>query len=946
MGAGSLSMIAPRSEASVSLATLASQIADEVRNALLDTVRGQASDTLLPVGEDNTIQSSVWSMLARLREAITDVSNGTVQYDPYNPAGAMIVTGKEVVRRRGRMGARRVENLAGRRILVAEHDTSVGWYLVSLLRGKGAIVEEATDGLAALRAARRNAPDLVICDVLLPALDGFALCRNLKHDVALSDVPVILLSWKEDLLQRVRELGAGADGYLAKEAEEGVIVDRCSEALDPRVRIEKRLQSDRVVHGRLDGITPRSVLQLASRAVDNARVTLQDAAFQYEVCLGDGRLLTARRRHSDGTVESGERVLPGLLGMRAGRFTVERLKESVQAELFGSLEKLLEPYVRRVRRATMRLKGAELYEVERLDIDSKALEPYIAVSPPIVNKIVAQFEQGVAPSDLLHSVSAGLLESVLEDLALRGGIQRAVASDGRDLLDIEEPVDEPAFDMDFRSKRSMQLLAAQGAPVIQRGATDEDVALATEFAERAAASSRPTARPPNGAVVVPGPTRRSDAPPADVEDRMSSHPPPDARTTVIGLAPEAPRPERVSSLPPLPQATLTRDPRPEILPAPDTPVPESAPPPSSMAGFTPVEAARSTRELAGRVVLTPPETPAMELSDVVAALSATPGPTAVSQRFPAVRVSAGSIPPDAPGPRVGRDDTLTGLGAPFGEHASAPPSKPREVDVGPESVREVTPSPSSASVRAVKRTILAVPAAVESSDADDLFALPSLEIPVRRLDPPSPVPPKAQSSRVHSVRLTPSAGWVRRVVAIGKPLAIVSGAAAGAFLGMNQLAKVFATHEVPANQVTLQAQPGATSLSSTIAVDDLGIAPPGSEKITRKPVAATTELPMPEGVTLPSGKGLLEVDVGGQHKLYVGEVFVGRGPVRRMSVEPGYAQGSSRRRWEPGRIRSCRRCRAPSAVAVDRTQSMKKFVRRARCAGLQRRECGRLLIGL
>lgn len=900
-GRRSLSMIAPRSETVVSLATLASQVADEVRNALLDTVRGQASETLLPVGEDSAIQSSVWSMLARLREAITEVSSGAVQYAPYNPAGAMIVTGKDVVRRRGRMGARRVENIAGRRILVAEHDASVGWYLVSLLRGKGAIVEEATDGLAALRAARRSAPDLVICDVLLPALDGFALCRNLKHDVALSDVPVILLSWKEDLLQRVRELGAGADGYLAKEAEEGVIVDRCSEALDPRVRIEKRLQSERVVHGRLDGVTPRTVLQLASRAVDNAKVTLHDAAFQYEVCLGDGRLLTARRRHSDGTIESGASVLPGLLGMRAGRFTVERVKDPVQAELFGSLDKLLEPFVNRARRATRRLKGAELYEVERLEIDSKALEPYIAVSPPIVNKIVAQLEQGVAPADLLHSVSAGLLESVLEDLALRGGIRRVIAPDGRDLLDIEEPINEPAFDMDFRSKHSMELLAASGAPVIGKDATADDVARAAEFAERAAeaaeraaASSRPTVRPStrpsSGAVIVPSPTRRSDAPEADAA--RSSYPPGDARNTVLGLAPEAPRPERVSSLPPLPQASLTRDPRPEIVPAPDTPVPESAPPPSSLAGFTPVEAARSTRDSVGRVVLAgSPEPPAVELSDLVASLGATPGPSSVSQRFPAVRVSGSSRPPDV-AVRSGRDDTLTGLGAPEEEPGPTPPDNEVETSAPPITTPSAgTPSPATSTPgtpaqKSVRRTILSVNAPSDAPPpGDEPFGLPDLDIPVRRLDPPSPEPPAVNSSHVGRPRLNVSRGLTQRIVAVGKPLAIVTGAAAGAFLGMNQLARVFATP--PADQVTLQAQPGATQQSFTDPVEDLGIAPPGSTKVTRKPISTTTEMAMPEGVTLPPGKGLLEVDVGGQHKLYVGEVFVGRGPVRRMSVEPG-----------------------------------------------------------
>jgi len=64
----------------------------------------------------------------------------------------------------------------------------------------------------------------------MPGLDGFALSRALRRDVALRDTPVILLSWKEDLLQRVRELGASAAAYLRKESDSRAIVARAKEA--------------------------------------------------------------------------------------------------------------------------------------------------------------------------------------------------------------------------------------------------------------------------------------------------------------------------------------------------------------------------------------------------------------------------------------------------------------------------------------------------------------------------------------------------------------------------------------------------------------------------------------------------------------------------------------------------------------------------------------------
>src|SRR5439155_26419838 len=127
----------------------------------------------------------------------------------------------------------------------------VTWFLAGVLRAAGATVRELHDGVRALAAAYETGPDLVISDLLMPGLDGFALCRTLKRDVVLRDVPVLLLSWKEDLLQRVREIGADADGYLRKEASAAAIVQRAREVLRPRHRVGVRLESQGEVRGRL-----------------------------------------------------------------------------------------------------------------------------------------------------------------------------------------------------------------------------------------------------------------------------------------------------------------------------------------------------------------------------------------------------------------------------------------------------------------------------------------------------------------------------------------------------------------------------------------------------------------------------------------------------------------------------------------------------------------------
>src|SRR5262249_34131201 len=164
--------------------------------------------------------------------------------------------------------------LLGRRVLVADDDPGVTWFLADLLRRAGCVVHEALDGMTALELAFETARELVVSDILMPGLDGFTLCRALRRDVILRDTPVVLLSWKEDLLQRVRELGASAAAYLRKEADSRAILARFREVLRPRARIEQRLRGHDEVRGRLDGLTVRLLLELTCAMRPDSRVSV------------------------------------------------------------------------------------------------------------------------------------------------------------------------------------------------------------------------------------------------------------------------------------------------------------------------------------------------------------------------------------------------------------------------------------------------------------------------------------------------------------------------------------------------------------------------------------------------------------------------------------------------------------------------------------------------
>ncbi|HUR94839.1 MAG TPA: ATP-binding protein [Gemmatimonadales bacterium] len=103
----------------------------------------------------------------------------------------------------------------GPRIVVADDNADMRDFVVRLL-GEGWRVEAVSDGRHALAAIRREVPDLVISDVMMPGLDGFGLLEALRGDPLTRTVPVILLSARAGEEARVEGLRAGADDYLVK----------------------------------------------------------------------------------------------------------------------------------------------------------------------------------------------------------------------------------------------------------------------------------------------------------------------------------------------------------------------------------------------------------------------------------------------------------------------------------------------------------------------------------------------------------------------------------------------------------------------------------------------------------------------------------------------------------------------------------------------------------
>src|SRR3954466_11484197 len=101
-------------------------------------------------------------------------------------------------------------------VLVVEDDREINALVGAYAEICGFQYRPALDGTTALREARREAPDAIILDLMLPDIDGFEICRRMRQDLGLASVPIIILSALSGERDKQRGKECGADEYLTK----------------------------------------------------------------------------------------------------------------------------------------------------------------------------------------------------------------------------------------------------------------------------------------------------------------------------------------------------------------------------------------------------------------------------------------------------------------------------------------------------------------------------------------------------------------------------------------------------------------------------------------------------------------------------------------------------------------------------------------------------------
>jgi DNA-binding response OmpR family regulator len=188
------------------------------------------------------------------------------------------------------------------KILVVEDEPALQETLAYNLERQGYQVEAVGDGGAALTAARQQHPDLIVLDIMLPVMDGFEVCRILRQEMS---VPILMLTARDDEIDRVIGLEMGADDYLTKPFSMREFL----------ARVKAQLRRVRLVREEMGGevALPKEVLHFGTLTLDLTRreVLVDDKPLALKPKEFDLLLFLARHR---GQVLSRDLILERVWG--------------------------------------------------------------------------------------------------------------------------------------------------------------------------------------------------------------------------------------------------------------------------------------------------------------------------------------------------------------------------------------------------------------------------------------------------------------------------------------------------------------------------------------------------------------------------------------------------------------------------------------------------------
>jgi two-component system alkaline phosphatase synthesis response regulator PhoP len=202
------------------------------------------------------------------------------------------------------------------KVLVVDDAPDIVRLVRDYLEHAGFSVVVASNGVDALRIARTERPDLIVLDLGLPGRDGLDVTRELRHDAAVSSVPIVMLTARADESDKLVGLELGADDYVTKPFSAKELVARVRAVL-------RRAQAT---------ATPAESVRAGDLAIDVPRMAVSVAGRAVELTATEFQILLVMARQ------------PGRV------FTRAQLLDAVRGEAFDAYERAIDAHIKNIRR--------------------------------------------------------------------------------------------------------------------------------------------------------------------------------------------------------------------------------------------------------------------------------------------------------------------------------------------------------------------------------------------------------------------------------------------------------------------------------------------------------------------------------------------------------------------------------------------------------------------
>lgn len=209
------------------------------------------------------------------------------------------------------------------KILVVDDEASIRRILETRLSMIGYDVVTASDGEEALETFRLSVPDLIVLDVMMPKLDGYGVCQEVRKE---SDVPIIMLTALGDVADRITGLELGADDYMVKPFS--------PKELESRIRSVLRRRSSRISSA---GVPSSGVIQVGNLKIDTNKRQIYKGDERIRLTGVEFSLLEVLVKHSGKSFSRGE-ILQQVWGYTAEQHADTRVVDVHISRLRGKLE--------------------------------------------------------------------------------------------------------------------------------------------------------------------------------------------------------------------------------------------------------------------------------------------------------------------------------------------------------------------------------------------------------------------------------------------------------------------------------------------------------------------------------------------------------------------------------------------------------------------------------